>query len=98
MTMIQKHTLDEADFRGDAFKDHPTDLKGNNDLLSITRPEIIYDIHRAFLEAGSDIIEIIELFFIFTLPNLVPIVVIPSKPLNVDIIPPNITFSKSLLL
>ena len=56
-TMIQKHQLEESDFRGETFKDHPTDLKGNNDLLSITRPEIIYDIHRAFLEAGSDIIE-----------------------------------------
>ena len=56
-TMIQKHKLEEADFRGEAFKDHPSDLKGNNDLLSITAPKIIYDIHRAFLEAGSDIIE-----------------------------------------
>ena len=56
-TMIQQHKLEEADFRGERFRDHGKDLKGNNDLLSITRPDIIGDIHRAFLEAGSDIIE-----------------------------------------
>jgi 5-methyltetrahydrofolate--homocysteine methyltransferase len=56
-TMIQQHKLEEADFRNDSLKDAKGDLKGNNDLLSITRPEIIADIHRAFLEAGSDIIE-----------------------------------------
>src|SRR5262245_6813704 len=56
-TMIQRHTLEEADFRGERFKDHPHPLKGNNDLLSITRPDIILDIHRQYLEAGSDIIE-----------------------------------------
>ncbi len=56
-TMIQKHTLEEADFRGERFKDHPHPLKGNNDLLSLTRPDIIQDIHRQYLEAGADIIE-----------------------------------------
>ncbi|MBT8043260.1 MAG: homocysteine S-methyltransferase family protein, partial [Pontiella sp.] len=56
-TMIQKHTLEEADFRGDRFADHPSDLKGNNDLLVITKPDVIEDIHVAFLEAGADIIE-----------------------------------------
>ncbi|MEP2774119.1 MAG: homocysteine S-methyltransferase family protein [Fulvivirga sp.] len=56
-TMIQRHTLDEADFRGDRFKDHTHPLKGNNDLLSITRPDIIKDIHRAYFEAGADIVE-----------------------------------------
>jgi len=56
-TMIQRHTLEEADFRGERFKNHAHPLKGNNDLLSITRPDIILDIHRLYLEAGSDIIE-----------------------------------------
>ena len=56
-TMIQQHKLEEADFRDASFADVTGDLKGNNDLLSITRPEIIKEIHRAFLEAGSDIIE-----------------------------------------
>jgi 5-methyltetrahydrofolate--homocysteine methyltransferase len=56
-TMIQKHTLEEADFRGQRFKDHPHPLKGNNDLLSLTRPDIIKNIHREYLEAGADIIE-----------------------------------------
>ena len=56
-TMIQKETLEEEDFRGERFIDHPSDLKGNNDLLSITRPEVIASIHRRFLEAGADIIE-----------------------------------------
>ena len=56
-TMIQQHKLEEADFRGERFQDHPSDLKGNNDLLSITQPAIIADIHRAYLEAGADIIE-----------------------------------------
>ena len=56
-TMIQKLKLSETDFRGDRFKDHPVDLKGNNDLLSLTQPGIIIDIHKQFLEAGSDIIE-----------------------------------------
>ncbi|MDG2501428.1 MAG: methionine synthase [Porticoccaceae bacterium] len=56
-TMIQRHTLEEEHFRGARFADWHTDLKGNNDLLSLTQPEIICDIHRAYLEAGADIIE-----------------------------------------
>lgn len=56
-TMIQRHKLEEADFRGEILKDHPHPLKGNNDLLSITRPDIIRDIHRQYFEAGADIIE-----------------------------------------
>ena len=56
-TMIQRYKLDEKDFRGDLFADHEIDLKGNNDLLSITRPEIISGIHNEYLNAGSDIIE-----------------------------------------
>ena len=56
-TMIQRHALEEFDFREGAFEDHPKPLKGNNDLLSITRPEIIKDIHRQYLAAGADIIE-----------------------------------------
>lgn len=53
-TMIQRHTLEEEDFRGDVFKDHPSPLKGDNDLLSITRPEIIEDIHSAYFAVGAD--------------------------------------------
>ncbi len=56
-TMIQSYRLEEADFRGERFERHPCDLKGNNDLLSLTRPEIIQAIHLAFLDAGADIIE-----------------------------------------
>lgn len=56
-TMIQRHKLEEADFRGECFKDHKHPLKGNNDILSITRPDIIKDIHRQYLAAGADIIE-----------------------------------------
>jgi 5-methyltetrahydrofolate--homocysteine methyltransferase len=56
-TMIQRYSLEEADFRGDRFKDHSHPLKGNNDLLSITRPDVIKAIHREYLEAGADIIE-----------------------------------------
>lgn len=56
-TMIQRHKLTEEDFRGERFKDHPHSLKGNNDLLSITRPDIIRDIHRLYFEAGADIAE-----------------------------------------
>lgn len=56
-TMIQQYQLQESDFRGQRFADFPGDLKGNNDLLSITRPEIIKAIHLAYLEAGADIIE-----------------------------------------
>ena len=56
-TMIQRYTLDETDFHGERFKNHPSLLKGNNDLLSITRPDVIRDIHEAYLDAGADIIE-----------------------------------------
>src|SRR3989339_1975175 len=56
-TMIQRHKLTEKDFRGERFKDHSHDLKGNNDLLNITHPEIIKNIHKAYLEAGAYIIE-----------------------------------------
>jgi len=56
-TMIQRHKLDEAGYRGERFKDHPRDLKGNNDLLVLSQPDIIRDIHSAYLEAGADMVE-----------------------------------------
>jgi len=56
-TMVQTKTLSEADFRGERFAQHPSDLKGNNELLSLTCPRVIEDIHRAFLDAGADILE-----------------------------------------
>ena len=56
-TVIQSYKLGEADYRGERFKDSPRDLKGNNDLLVLTRPEVIGEIHRRYLEAGADIIE-----------------------------------------
>jgi 5-methyltetrahydrofolate--homocysteine methyltransferase len=56
-TMVQRRKLSEADFRGERFKAHPMDLKGNNDVLVLTRPDVIADIHREYLEAGADIIE-----------------------------------------
>lgn len=56
-TMIQRHKLGEKEYRGDRFKDWPSDLKGNNDLLSLTQPDIIKNIHRDYLAAGADIIE-----------------------------------------
>jgi 5-methyltetrahydrofolate--homocysteine methyltransferase len=56
-TMIQRYTLTEEDFRGEQFKNHSCDLKGNNDLLSITRPDIVKAIHKEYLDAGADIIE-----------------------------------------
>src|SRR5882672_1183149 len=56
-TMIQTYKLDEAAFRGERFKNWHKDLKGNNDLLNLTRPEVIEAIHRQYLEAGADIIE-----------------------------------------
>ncbi|MBH0200664.1 MAG: methionine synthase, partial [Nitrospira sp.] len=56
-TMIQQRKLDEAAFRGERFKDWKKDLKGHNDLLNITQPAIIEDIHRQYLEAGADIVE-----------------------------------------
>ncbi|MDZ4149491.1 homocysteine S-methyltransferase family protein, partial [Methylicorpusculum sp.] len=56
-TMIQSYRLEEKDYRGERFSDWPVDLKGNNDLLSLTQPEIIKSIHLAYLEAGADIVE-----------------------------------------
>ncbi|MCZ6831987.1 MAG: methionine synthase [Gammaproteobacteria bacterium] len=55
-TMIQSYELSEADFRGERFVDHATDLKGNNDLLSLTRPDVIGAVHQAYLDAGADVI------------------------------------------
>ncbi|MDG1828084.1 MAG: homocysteine S-methyltransferase family protein, partial [Luminiphilus sp.] len=55
-TMIQEQVLTEADYRGARFKDHPSDLKGNNDLLSLTRPNLISTIHETYLAAGADLI------------------------------------------
>lgn len=56
-TMIQRYGLNEADYRGERFHDHPHDLKGNNDLLLLTRPEVIREIHSQYLAAGADILE-----------------------------------------
>ncbi len=56
-TLIQRYKLTEADYRGERFKDHPKDLKGNNDLLPLTRPDVIAQIHERYLEAGADLIE-----------------------------------------
>ena len=56
-TMIQRHKLDEAGYRGARFKDWERDVKGNNDLLVLTQPQIIAEIHEAYLEAGADILE-----------------------------------------
>ena len=56
-TMIQRYKLGEADFRGERFKNHPKDLKGNNDLLQLTRPDVIREIHEQYLAAGADIVE-----------------------------------------
>ena len=55
-TMIQRLKLEEADFRGERFADHPQDLKGCNDLLVLTQPEAITNIHRAYIDAGAEII------------------------------------------
>ena len=55
-TMIQRHKLEEADYRGERFADWPSDLKGNNDLLAITKPEVIQGIHEQYLAAGADIL------------------------------------------
>ena len=55
--MIQRYTLEEADFRKGWFEDHSSPLKGNNDLLSLTRPDIIKEIHSAYFKAGADIVE-----------------------------------------
>ena len=56
-TMIQRYKLEEEDFRGERFKDHPSSLKGNNDLLALTRPDVLREIHAAYFEAGADIAE-----------------------------------------
>ena len=56
-TMVQSYSLEEKDFRGDRFIEHPIDLKGNNDLLNITRSDIVLAIHDAYLQSGADIIE-----------------------------------------
>ena len=56
-TMIQRHKLGEADYRGERFKDWHSDVKGNNDLLSLTQPDIVTGIHKEYLEAGADILE-----------------------------------------
>ena len=56
-TMIQRRHLTEGDFRGHEFKDHAVPLQGNNDFLSLTQPQVIYEIHREYLEAGADVIE-----------------------------------------
>ena len=56
-TMIQRYKLTEADFRGERFKDHSRDLRGNSDILILTRPDVIGAIHREYLEAGADIVE-----------------------------------------
>lgn len=56
-TMLQRYKFEEEDFRGERFKDWPSDLKGNNDLLSLTQPQAIADVHGAYLDAGADIIE-----------------------------------------
>ena len=56
-TMIQRYKLGEADYRGERFKDHPKDLKGNNELLQFTRPDVITEIHEGYLAAGADLIE-----------------------------------------
>ena len=56
-TMVQRHNLSEYDFRGEEFASHPVNLAGNNDILTLTRPDVIASIHRQYLEAGADIIE-----------------------------------------
>jgi 5-methyltetrahydrofolate--homocysteine methyltransferase len=56
-TMIQAQRLEEADFRGSQYRDHPRDLRGNFDILNITQPQIVQNVQRAYLEAGADIIK-----------------------------------------
>lgn len=56
-TMLQRYNFSEEDFRGERFKDYPSSLKGNNDLLSLTQPQAIAEIHRQYFEAGADIVE-----------------------------------------
>ena len=56
-TMIQRYKLQEADYRGERFKDHPKDIKGNNEMLQLVKPEVLREIHSQYLAAGADIIE-----------------------------------------
>ena len=56
-TMVQSYNLSEKDFRGDFFKNHAKDLKGNNDILCLTQPDIVQKIHEAYFKAGADIVE-----------------------------------------
>ena len=56
-SLIQEYKLSDADYRGERFKDFPHEVKGNNDLLSLTRPDVIREIHEQYLEAGADILE-----------------------------------------
>ena len=56
-TMIQRYKLGEGDYRGDRFRDHPKSLKGNGDILQLTRPDVVEAIHEAYLRAGADIVE-----------------------------------------
>ena len=56
-TMIQRYKLQEADYRGERFKDHPKDIKGNNEMLQLVKPEVLREIHAQYLAAGADIIE-----------------------------------------
>ena len=56
-TMLQAYKFEEEDFRGERFKDHPSPLKGNNDLLSLTQPEAIKAVHQKYFEVGADIVE-----------------------------------------
>src|SRR5262245_66498293 len=56
-TMVQRRRLTEAEFRGDRFRNHPHDLKGDNDVLVLTKPDVIAAIHHAYLEAGCDIVQ-----------------------------------------
>ena len=63
-TMVQSYHLTENNFRGDRFKDHPKDLKGNNDLLCLTRPDLVGEIHKSYFDAGADIVETLSLIHI----------------------------------
>jgi 5-methyltetrahydrofolate--homocysteine methyltransferase len=56
-TMVQSYQLSEADFRGDRFKDHSCDVNGNNDLLCLSRPDVVGEIHKAYFDSGADIVE-----------------------------------------
>ena len=55
-TMIQGHRLTDAQYRGERFADHPGDLQGNNDLLSLTQPDVVREIHQAYLDSGADLV------------------------------------------